>query len=75
MIRLESVVGSDDPAHQLVPHHIVIGQVAKGDVVDLVEDTPYDPKTAAGAARQVDLGDVAGDHNLGAGSSMSCKAS
>ena len=36
------------------------------DVVDAVEDLADDPQAGRGALGQVDLGDVAGDHDLGA---------
>ena len=42
------------------------GQPAEVDVVDAVEDVLDDPQAALRAAGQVDLGDVAGDHDLGA---------
>src|SRR5215210_8032190 len=45
---------------------VVVGQVVERDVVDLVEDGLDLAQAAAGAAREVHLRDVAGDHDLGA---------
>ena len=56
------------------------GQVREVDVVDVVEDLAHHPQAAAGAAGQVDLGDVAGDDHLasrsraGSGTSSSARA-
>src|SRR4051794_33951735 len=63
---VELVVGLDDLPHQLVPHDVVGGQPLEGDVVHLVEDALHDPQPGLHATGQVDLRDVAGDHDLGA---------
>ena len=66
MVRLEPVVRGDDPADQFMPDDVVIRQVAKRDVFNVVQDALHDSKSTTGAARQVDLGDVTGDDDLGA---------
>ena len=63
MIGLEFVVRRDDPANQLMAHHIVVGEIAERDVVDLVQNAAHHPKTTTRPAREIHLGDVAGnDH-------------
>ena len=64
--RVELVVGRDDLADQPVPDDVVGGEPVEADVLDAVEDLLDDAQAALGAAGQVDLGDVAGDHDLGA---------
>ena len=57
------LVGTDDVLHQLVAHHIPVGEFADGDVVHLPQDTGGDDQTAFLLVRQVDLGGVSGnDH-------------
>ena len=53
-------VGVDDATDQRVAHHVFAREAGEEDVVDLVEHLGDEPQ-AAGAGRQVDLGDVAGD--------------
>ena len=59
-----ALVGVDDLADQPVPDDVGAGQVREMDVVDVAEDLADDLQPAARAARQVDLGDVAGDDHL-----------
>src|SRR5918998_6243927 len=56
----------DDLGHQPVTHHVRAGQLGEVHVLDVAQDVADDPQAARRAAGQVDLGDVAGDHNLGA---------
>ena len=55
------VVGGDDPLDQLVADDVLAAEADEGDVLDLVEDVADDDQARALVARQVDLGDVAGD--------------
>ena len=70
LLRVGAVAGVvlgvrvDDAADEPVPDDVVAGQPGEVDVVDVVEDVAYDPQARTGAARQVDLGDVAGDDHL-----------
>ena len=59
-----AAVRVDDVAHQPVPYDVLAGEPAELHVVDAVEDLLHDAQPALGAARQVDLGDVAGDDHL-----------
>src|SRR6478672_13888451 len=61
-----ALVGIDDGADQSVPDHVVRGQLGEVDVLDVPEDVAHDLEAGAGAAGEVDLGDVAGDDHLGA---------
>src|SRR3712207_9535133 len=55
---------SDDAPDQPVPHDAVAGEPVARHVLDAVQDPLHDPQAAADPARQVDLGDVAGHHDL-----------
>src|SRR5581483_10860449 len=59
-------IGGDDPLHQLVPDHVLAAEADEVDVLDLAQDVADLDQPGAGAALEVDLGDVAGDHELGA---------
>src|SRR4029078_2057480 len=61
---VELVVRRHDRPDQLVPYHVMRGQPLEGDVVELAEDALHAPQAGLHAAGQVDLGDVAGDHDL-----------
>ena len=60
----ELAVGGDDPLHELVADDVLAAEADEGDVVDRGEDLADDDQAGALVARQVDLGDVAGDHHL-----------
>ena len=64
--RVVALVGVHDVADQPVPDHVVAGQPREVDVVHAVEDVLDDAQPAGLAGGQVHLGDVAGDHDLGA---------
>src|SRR5688572_275980 len=53
----------DDATDERVPHDVVARQPDELDVFDLVEDARDEPEPTC-TARQVDLGDVAGDDHL-----------
>ena len=57
-------VGGDDPLDELVADDVLAAEADEGDVVDRGEDLADDHQPGALVARQVDLGDVAGDHHL-----------
>src|ERR1700761_4154218 len=57
-------VGVDDLPYQFVPDHVRARQPGEVDVRDTVEDVLYHAQAAHLAFRQVDLGDVAGHHDL-----------
>ena len=52
-------VGGDDPAHELVPHHVLLAEADELDPLDAVEDLRDDHQARVLVAREVDLGDVA----------------
>src|SRR5680860_895589 len=56
-------IGGDDPLHQLVADDVLAAEADEGDVLDLAEDVADDDQAGALVGRQVDLGDVAGDHH------------
>src|SRR3954447_8229597 len=75
VVRVTTVVGVlalgvvplvrvDDVAHQLVPDDVDRVQLGEMDVVDTLEDPAYDAQAGRRVARQVDLRDVARDHDL-----------
>src|SRR5690606_10327998 len=59
-----ALVGVHDIADQLVPDDVLCRERGEVHVVDALEDVAHDPQSRGGAARQVDLGDVAGDDDL-----------
>src|SRR4029453_6227138 len=56
----------DDLGDQPVADHVGAGQPGEGHVLDVAQDLADHPEAAGGATGQVDLRDVAGDHDLGA---------
>ena len=56
-------VGGDDALHELVADDVVGAEADEADVGDRGEDLADDDQAGALVARQVDLGDVAGDHH------------
>src|SRR4051794_11817808 len=62
--RVPARVGVDDVGDQPVPHDIGAGQLREVHVIDVGEDLAHDVQAGAHAGGQVDLGDVAGDHDL-----------
>ena len=58
------VVGGDDPAHELVADHVLLAEADEADVLDTIEDLRDGAEPGGLVARQIDLGDVAGDHDL-----------
>src|SRR4029077_6608001 len=58
-------VGGDDGLHELVAHDGRAAEPDEVDVLDLVEDRPDLDQTGLRAPLQIDLGDVAGDDDLG----------
>ena len=54
-------VGGDDALDELVADDVLAAEVDEGDVLDRFEDVADDDEAGALVARQVDLGDVAGD--------------
>src|SRR5690554_2573293 len=63
---VEAVVGLDNALHQRVAHHVLGLEVGKADALDVLEHVHHVGQAGAGAARQVDLGDIPGDHCGGA---------
>ena len=59
------VVGGDDPAHELVADHVLLTEADEVDALHRLEDLRNDDQARILFARQVDLGDVAGDDHLG----------
>lgn len=55
------VVGFDDLRHQRMPDDVLAAQFAELQVLYSIKDVADDLESAAGLARQVDLGDVTGD--------------
>src|ERR1700753_2504125 len=58
-------IGVNDLGDQPVAHDVGAGQLGEVHVLDILQDLSHDLEATGGAARQVDLGDVAGDHDLG----------
>src|SRR6266496_5426210 len=58
-------VGFHDVLHDAVSDHVPGRQVHEGQPVDAGEDLTHDVHAGVLAGRQVDLGDVAGDHGRG----------
>src|SRR5262245_155755 len=58
------LVRVDDTAHQLVPYDVVGREAGEVDVVDALQDLLDLAQTRLGAAGQVDLRHVTGDHYL-----------
>ena len=61
-----ALVGFDDTLHQRVADHILGLEMGEADAGDVLQDLDHVLEAGAGAAGQVDLGDVAGDHRGGA---------
>src|SRR5215510_2355282 len=66
LVRVVTLVRVDDLPNQLVPNHVVAGQLGEVNVRDAVEDVLYHAQPAHLSRQQVDLRDVAGDHHPGA---------
>ena len=60
------VVGGHDLAHELVAHDVLVAEAHELDALDRGQDVADDDQARLVLARQVDLGDVAGHHHLGA---------
>src|SRR5918999_76032 len=60
------LVGLHDPLHELVPHDILVAEPDEGDPVDRPEDVLHLDQARGLLLREVDLGHVAGDDDLGA---------
>ena len=58
------VVGLDDPLHELVADDVLAAEADELDPLDRVQDVADDDQAGLLLARQVHLGDVAGDHHL-----------
>src|SRR5439155_19547817 len=56
----------DDPLDELVSHDVLVPEADEGDIVERAEDVLDLDQPRRLVARQVDLGDVAGDDHLGA---------
>jgi len=56
-------VGVHDPLHELVAHHVGVGEPDERDVRHPLQHPHHVHETGALLARQVDLRDVAGDDN------------
>src|SRR5260370_35900797 len=63
--RVIALIGVHDVRHQLVPDHVVAGQPREVHVIDAVEYVLDYAQAADLPGRQVDLGNVAGHHDLG----------
>src|SRR5580704_19659576 len=59
------LVGGHDVGHDAGPHHVALGQIDEGHLGDAAQDV-LEPGQARASAGHVDLGDVAGDDDLGA---------
>ena len=59
------LVGTDDVLHQLVADDILFIETDGGDIVNTAQHADNVRKAGAFALRQVDLGDIAGDDDLG----------
>src|SRR5690606_8678400 len=62
LLILEALVGFDDALHQRVAYHVLGLEVGEADAGHILQNLDDMGQTGFGAARQVDLGDVAGDH-------------
>ena len=60
------LIGLDDPLDQHVADHVALRQAADGDVLHPLEHPHSLPQAGDLVRGQVDLGDVAGDDDLGA---------
>src|SRR5258708_5460970 len=60
---VKPLIGIDDVGHELVPHHVVTGQPGEVHVVAPVQDVLHQAQAAGRAGRQIDLRDIAGDHD------------
>src|SRR6476469_2128850 len=60
------LVGLHDRLHQLVAHDVAIVELHELDPFDVAADLHRLDQAGHLPARQIDLGDVAGDHRLGA---------
>ena len=58
------VVGGDDPAHELVADDVLLAEADELDPLDVLEDVADHDEPRVLVAREVDLGDVAGDDHL-----------
>src|SRR5512145_613034 len=63
---LPRVVGIDDARDQRVAHHVLRAELGEGDAAHAGEDAARLDQAALPAAREIDLGDVAVHHRLGA---------
>src|SRR5690554_2634330 len=66
LATVEAVIGFDDALDQGVAHHVLGLEVGKADAFHILEHIDHVSQARAGAPRQVDLGDVTGDHCGGA---------
>src|SRR5436305_7397753 len=58
------LVRLDDPLDELVPHDVLVAEADERDPVDRGEDVLHLDQARGLLAREVDLGHVAGDHDL-----------
>src|SRR6218665_3890826 len=65
-VAVEFLVGLDDALHQWMAHHVFGHEVGKGNTRYVLEHFDHMGKAGFGAAWQVDLGDITGDHRGGA---------
>src|SRR3954447_9336340 len=61
-----AVVGGDDPLDELVAGDGLPAGTPEPHALDVLEDLAHHDQAGLLVAREVDLGDVAGDHHLGA---------
>src|SRR5829696_6767475 len=59
-------VGGDDALHELVADDVLAAEADEVDVLDLIEDVADLDQSGPRTLLQIDLSDVAGDHELGA---------
>src|SRR5262249_35087931 len=62
---LGRAVGGDDPLNELVPDDVLASEADEADVLNLVEDVAHLDQSRPRPPLEVDLGDVAGDDELG----------
>src|SRR5262245_51742477 len=64
LIARSVVISPHDALHQVMAHHVLLGKEVEGEPFHILENIHGLQQPAAPRIRQVDLGDVAGDHGL-----------